>query len=83
MPDPTQPYHPIDCSFYDRLEEAITLKNIVVLEVGDVERTRELKTILVDLFIEDKIEWLRTREDEKIRLDQIQSLNGVPLTKAC
>ena len=83
MSNNRNPYKPIDCSFYDRLEEAITLKTEVVLEIEQNGEIRQLNTTLIDLFIEDKIEWLITAVDEKIRLDHIHSINGVALEKAC
>ena len=83
MSNNRNPYKPIDCSFYDRLEEAITLKTEVILEIEQEGKIRQLNTTLIDLFIESKIEWLMTGIGEKVRLDHIQSINGIALEKAC
>ena len=83
MSNTIKPYKPIDCSFYDRLEEAITLKTEVILEIEQEGKIRQLNTTLIDLFIESKIEWLMTGIGEKVRLDHIQSINGIALEKAC
>ena len=83
MSNTVKPYKPIDCSFYDRLEEAITLNTEVVLEIEQEGEIRQLNTTLIDLFIENKIEWLMTGIGEIIHLDHIHSINGIALEKAC
>ena len=83
MSNTRKPYKPIDCSFYDRLEEAITLNTEVVLEIEQDGEIKPLKTTLIDLFIENKIEWVMTGIGDKVRLDHIQSINGIALEKTC
>jgi len=67
----TTDYEPINCSLYDRYEAAATLKRTVDLELtnGDHHSGR-----IVDLFIREKIEWLRLEGGTEIRLDHIRSM---------
>ena len=67
----TAAYIPIDCSLYDRYEEAATLKQVVHLSMIDDTTASD---IIVDLFIRDRIEWLRLRSGQEIRLDKIIAL---------
>lgn len=83
MSSDEKPYKPIDCSFYDRLEEAITLKTEVVLEIEKDGEIKQLHTTLIDLINKNKIEWLMTSGGENIRLDHIHSINGIALEKVC
>lgn len=61
-------YAPIDCNLYDRYEAAATLKRTVVLTTDTGE---EAQGVITDLFIRDRIEWLRLSDGMEIRLDRI------------
>lgn len=62
---------PIDCSLYDHFEAAATLKETVLLRLCDGS---EHKGIIVDLFVRDHIEWLRSKDGREIRLDEVTDL---------
>lgn len=64
-------YTPVDCSLYDHYEEAATLKQVVDLSLIDGTAVSD---IIVDLFIRDRIEWMRLRSGQEIRLDRIIGL---------
>ena len=64
-------YAPIDCSLYDYYEEAATLKSDVTLTLNDGS---EVGGVIVDLFIREKIEWMRLDTGREIRLDAITSM---------
>ncbi len=64
-------YTPIDCSLYDRYEEAATLKQVIHLSLSD---DTTVSDVIVDLFIRDRVEWLRLRSGQEIRLDKIIGL---------
>lgn len=81
-PEP-KPYQPISCSFYDLLEEAATLKKPVELIYGQDGNPRTVMGIIVELFIRQKVEWLRFDYGQEIRLDHIISLNGEALASYC
>jgi transcriptional antiterminator Rof (Rho-off) len=61
-------YAPIDCNLYDRYEAAATLKRTVVLTTDTGE---EVQGVITDLFIRERIEWLRLSDGAEIRLDRI------------
>ncbi len=83
MLNPNNSYLPIDCSFYDRLEEAATLKKEVNLSYWDKDKLTEARIIIKDIKNKNKVEWLVLGNDLEIRLDYIHSLNGVLLEKSC
>jgi len=64
-------YEPIDCSLYDRYEEAATLKQSIALTLVD---GRVVHGVIVDLFVRDKIEWMCLRDGQEIRLDAITAM---------
>jgi Rho-binding antiterminator len=76
-------YLPINCSFYDRLEEAATLKKDVTLEYWDTDKLRQVDAVIKDIMLENKVEWLLLGNDLEIRLDNIHSLDGIVLEKSC
>lgn len=67
----SKPYHPIACDLYDHFEIASLQKNPVVLELTD---GTIIETIIKTLQTEDKIEYLFTKQDQKIRLDFIKKM---------
>ena len=78
-----EPYSPIDCNFYDRLEAAATLKKDVVLEFRQGQKIETRHTIIKTIMLKDKIEWLVLSDGAEIRLDRIYSLDGVKLASYC
>jgi len=63
-----KPYVPIDCSLYDHYEAAATRKEMLRITLQDGS---EHRGVIVDLFIRDKVEWMRLDGGEEIRLDRI------------
>ncbi len=63
-------YEPIDCSLYDHYEAAATQKDKLRITMDDGS---EHHGVIVDLFIRDKVEWMRLNGGEEIRLDRIAS----------
>lgn len=84
MPDSNsgRGYRPIDCSLHDRLEAAATLGRRVCLvfrtEDGAVE---VIEDRIVDVFARDGEELLKTAAGRLIRLDRLQSVEGVAFTR--
>ncbi len=78
-----EPYTPISCSFYDRLEEAATLSKNVLIEYLANNKTEVRKSIITTIRLKDKIEWLVLEDGSEIRLDRILSLDGVELKTHC
>ena len=75
-----EPYTPINCNLYDYLEEAATLKkNNVILLKGD-SGLQIINGKIADLFVKDKVEYLKMRIGTVIRLDSIQQFNDIDFT---
>lgn len=64
-------YTPIDCNFYDRLEEAATLKQRVRLFLGTEEQA---DGVISDLVQHDGAEWVRLVDGREIRLDHVEGI---------
>jgi Rho-binding antiterminator len=77
-------YTPIDCNFYDILEANAVLKKIVIVEYlddsGNVQTTEQR---IVDLFVKNKIEFMKLENDLEIRLDYLKSVDGKVLNGFC
>ena len=79
-----KPYIPISCSFYIRLEKLADLKAPVPLEYHDEEELKSLPRVVIeDVFMREKVEYLRLAGGIEIRLDRLVSVNGIPLRRHC
>ena len=76
-------YTPIDCSFYDYLEENVTMGRISVIEYLEEGSARILETRILDLKSENHVEYMVLENGLKIRLDHILTFNGKPVPKSC
>ena len=72
-------YQPIDCGFYDELEAAATQKRRVALQYFNDLRQLCMESGVIDtFFIRDKVEFMRLKSGEEIRLDHIIRLDNKP-----
>ena len=72
-------YQPIDCGFYDELEAAATQKKRVTLQYFNDLRQLCMESGVIDtFFIRDKVEFMRLKSGEEIRLDHIIRLDNKP-----
>ncbi|ALW86479.1 hypothetical protein AUC43_16125 [Hymenobacter sedentarius] len=72
-------YTPIDCHFYDLLEAAATLRRRVDLQYFNDLRQLCLASGVIDtLLVRDKVEYMRLKSGEEIRLDHIIRLDDTP-----
>lgn len=76
-------YVPINCSFYDYLEEAATLRASSIIEHSENDSIIKVESKINTLFIEDKVEYMKLENGQSIRLDNLISFNGRPLPKSC
>jgi Rho-binding antiterminator len=77
-------YTPIDCNFYDILEASAVLKKVVVIEfMNDLENIQTTTQRIVDLFIKNKIEFMKLENGLEIRLDYLKSVDGKVLSGFC
>ena len=81
--DNTLPYIPINCSFYDYLEEAATLKQKALITYFEQGETLQVEARIKTLFIKKKVEYMLLENEQNIRLDNLVSFNGKPLPKSC
>lgn len=79
-----QTYKPISCSFYSRLENLADLKKHVPLVYHTEEGQLSLPRVVIeDVYMEEKVEYLRLSDGTEIRLDRLVSVNGIPLRRHC
>lgn len=76
-------YIPINCSFYDYLEEAATLKQIAVIDYYENGLDSQVESGIKTLFIKDKVEYMELENGQFIRLDNLIKFNGKSLPKSC
>ena len=77
-------YIPISCSFYSRLEKLADLKAPVPLVYHEGEGLKTLpRMVIEDVYMREKVEYLRLSDGTEIRLDKLVSVNGIPLCRHC
>ncbi|GAA4020850.1 hypothetical protein GCM10022409_00460 [Hymenobacter glaciei] len=73
------PYTPIDCNYYDHLEAAATQRHRVELQYFNDLRQLCLGSGVIDtLFIREKVEYMRLKSGEEIRLDHLIRIDDKP-----
>lgn len=79
-----QPYQPISCSFYNRLERLALKQLPVPLVFYEEKELKSLAAVVIeDVFTRKKAEYLRLSGGIEIRLDRLVSVNGIPLRRHC
>ncbi|MBC6610486.1 hypothetical protein H8B15_06110 [Hymenobacter sp. BT507] len=79
------PYTPISCSFYDELEALATTRQPCQL----VYRTQPdsppvtYQGVIADLFIQDKVEYLRLTDGFTLRLDNLLAVDQKERRDVC
>lgn len=77
-------YTPISCSFYSRLENLADLKMPVPLVFHTEKGPLSLPQVVIeDVYMKEKVEYLRLSDGLEIRLDRLVSVNGIPLRRHC
>ncbi len=83
MTQQSSPYQKISCSYYDRLESYATKRtHCSILYHGD-EKEQSTDGIIIDVFAKEDAEYLKLNNGIVIRLDQLISINGVPVSNVC
>jgi Rho-binding antiterminator len=73
-------YSPIDCNYYDRLEAWATLrKDCDIVWINNDRLKHQVKSKILSLEIRNGAEYLIGEQGLQIRLDQLISVNGIPL----
>ncbi|WP_073110964.1 hypothetical protein [Hymenobacter daecheongensis] len=85
MSQPEPEYHPISCSFYDELEARATTRQPCTLTYRPEPDTPPSTThgIIQDLFIREKVEYLRLENGLEIRLDTLVAVDDKELRHYC
>jgi Rho-binding antiterminator len=78
------PYQPIDCNYYDRLEAWATLRTVCQIVFRDEKGTQqEVQARIEDVYAHDKMEYMRMDNGLVIRLDSLIAVNNIPLPDHC
>lgn len=79
------PYRPISCSFYDELEARATTRQPCALHFvsGEDGQPHTHHGIIADLFIRDKVEYLRCHDGFELRLDRLTGVDDRELKSYC
>ena len=84
MQTPEQPYQPIDCNYYDRLEAWATLRTVCrILYRDENEQQKEVSAIIEDVYTAVKVEYMRLDNGLVIRLDKLTAVNDIPVPDHC
>ena len=84
MQTPEQPYQPIDCNYYDRLEAWATLHTVCrILYRDENEQQKEVSAIIEDVYTALKVEYMRLDNGLVIRLDKLVAVNDIPEPDHC
>jgi len=68
------PYHPIACSFYDRLQDFATSGEVVKIKYfNSFQNQSYITDKIIDVYTESKAEYIRLKRGMTIRLDQLIS----------
>ena len=77
-------YTPIACELHDRLESFATLRHVVRIEyVDDNGDVRAAEDRITDVFARDGAEYLSTGSGLEIRLDRLETVDGIRYGKSC
>ena len=78
-------YQPINCSFYDELETHATTGQPCTLTYRTEPDTppSTYHGIIQDLFIQDKVEYLRLADGFELRLDNLLAVDDKELRNYC
>ncbi|QDA59932.1 hypothetical protein [Hymenobacter jejuensis] len=81
----TADYKPISCSFYDELEARATQRQPCTLTYRTEADTppSTYHGIIADLFIKNKVEYLRLEDGFELRLDAIVAVDDKELREYC
>nr|WP_161501313.1 hypothetical protein [Rhodopirellula sp. SM50] len=79
-----EPYTPISCAFYDRLEILAMRKAPTTIRYrDDDDHEHQIAAVVVDVYSKDKQEWVKLDDGTIIRLDRLISADGSPLSGEC
>ncbi|TWV93336.1 hypothetical protein [Chitinophaga pinensis] len=84
MDTSNNPYQPIDCNYYDRLEAWATMRTICQILFRDEEgKEQDVTARIEDVYALNKVEYMRMDNGLVIRLDSLIAVNNIPLPDHC
>jgi Rho-binding antiterminator len=70
-------YQPVNCEFHDVIEACATLRKPVAILVENTDGTHSaIRAIISDVFARHGVEYLKTKCEELIRLDELLAVDG-------
>jgi Rho-binding antiterminator len=73
-------YRLIDCDFYDRLESWATLQQICkIIYRNSIDELTEVQSQIVDVYTDNKAEYIKLKDGTEIRCNRILSINDLPI----
>lgn len=69
-------YIPINCNFYDELEALATLSRRAEIVYKAEGAAIRIKGIIKDLYVKEKVEYLKLESGLEIRLDELVEVDG-------
>lgn len=80
----SQTYQPINCDYYDRLEAWATMRTICLIRFkSEDDQIQEVSSRIADLFVLEKVEYMRLENGVVLRLDTLIDVNNIPLPDHC
>ena len=76
-------YIPVSCDFYDQLEAFSVLRTPCEVVFIQQESRVTVQGRIADLYVRDKVEYLKLDNGPEIRLDKIIHVNGVERVNFC
>ncbi|MEM7370414.1 MAG: hypothetical protein AAF587_17525 [Bacteroidota bacterium] len=79
-------YRPIDCNYYDKIEETIILKKIVLIEYqAESGQSIQITSRIIDTLTVHKEEFIILPDQKRMRMDKIIAIDGdtAPGTRHC
>ena len=74
-------YIPVSCDFHDELEALATLhQDCHLVYRNHANQVVEVDGLIVDVYAANKADFLKLKDGTEIRLDQIVSVNGKPMS---
>jgi Rho-binding antiterminator len=83
MNQPSEKYENISCSYYDQLESYATKRTECAIIYRTEDEEKNICGVIIDVFAKDGAEYLKLNNGIVIRLDQLISINGVPVSNVC
>lgn len=77
-------YQPINCDYYDRLEAWATMHTICLIRFKSEDgQVQEVSSRISDLYVLEKVEYMRLENGVVLRLDTLIDVNNIPLPNHC